>query len=423
MAISAARPTPPLVVPEKPTYSIGSAPIRYKAHAVTGEPYADQLRTLLDPLIKADDASGAEAQLLLYAPQLSVEARAEAGQRVAFAYYVLGLDLDARRVADSWRQGATGEWASQAAWISGPRLVAARRLECCFERVPAGRPARPAARAPRRRLLLGGTLRAGRRPALVGRAAAEGRRQQCRIDREFLRASRPRNARHEHEARPRTRSSDSIRRSTSLPNVQRADELARIGEPALAEKMLRHQAMIGAVSEHHALIKVAKRLDLPAAQLWLADQRPVGRPLRFRRPLSKPGLASAQRLARRPRPCLWPHRPGIGLSPHRGQPGRRSRLDAGASDHGPADGKQSRPQLHPGQPHRSPVQSGVRPELHRNDAQLARNRRASCRGSSRPTTPVRFRSRNGFRSMTRAIHCCGSSPSLIGRPATTSPRS
>jgi soluble lytic murein transglycosylase-like protein len=57
----------------------------------------------------------------------------------------------------------------------------------------------------------------------------------------------------------------------SLPNVQRAIELARIGEPARAEEMLRHQAKIGLPSEHHALIQLAKRLDLPAAQLWLAN--------------------------------------------------------------------------------------------------------------------------------------------------------
>src|SRR3954447_2288964 len=120
--------TPSLTIPEKPTYSIGSAPIRYKAKPVAGEPYADQLRALLDPLIKTNDAAGAEAQLLAYAPSLSVEARAEAAQRVAFVYYVLGLDMDARRVSDTWRQGATGEWASQAAWISG---LASWRLGDC----------------------------------------------------------------------------------------------------------------------------------------------------------------------------------------------------------------------------------------------------------------------------------------------------
>src|SRR6478672_1940423 len=119
MALTRGAVEPPLIYVERPTVNLGSAPVRYKARPVQGEPYADQLRSALDPLIKADDAAGAEALLLQYAPSLSTEARAEAGQRVAFVYYVLGLDLDARRVADTWRQGATGEWASQAAWISG----------------------------------------------------------------------------------------------------------------------------------------------------------------------------------------------------------------------------------------------------------------------------------------------------------------
>ena len=120
--------TPLLTVPEKATVNLGSAPVRYRTRPVQGEPYADQLRAVLDPLVKADDAAGAEAQLLTYAPSLSVEARAEAGQRIAFIYYVLGLDMDARRVADTWRQGATSEWAAQAAWVSG---LASWRLGDC----------------------------------------------------------------------------------------------------------------------------------------------------------------------------------------------------------------------------------------------------------------------------------------------------
>ena len=36
--------------------------------------------------------------------------------------------MDARRVSDTWRQGAVGEWASQAAWISG---LASWRLGDC----------------------------------------------------------------------------------------------------------------------------------------------------------------------------------------------------------------------------------------------------------------------------------------------------
>ena len=118
MAVRRGTLTAPIYLVPKQTFNLGSAPVRYKARPVAGEPYADQLRAALDPLIKTNDAAGAEAQLLTYAPFLSVEARAEAAQRVAFAYYVNGLDLDARRVSDTWRQGSTGEWASQAAWIS-----------------------------------------------------------------------------------------------------------------------------------------------------------------------------------------------------------------------------------------------------------------------------------------------------------------
>jgi soluble lytic murein transglycosylase len=128
MAWNRGATTMPWYVQKKLTYTLGSAPVRYRAKPVQGEAAADQLRSALDALVKLDDAAGAEAQLLTYAPLMSVEARAEAGTRVAFVYYVLGLDLDARRVADTWRPGATGEWASQAAWISA---LASWRLGDC----------------------------------------------------------------------------------------------------------------------------------------------------------------------------------------------------------------------------------------------------------------------------------------------------
>jgi soluble lytic murein transglycosylase len=270
MAYRRGATTAPLIIPEKPAYSIGSAPIRYKAKPVQGEPYADQLRATLDPLIKANDAAGAEAQLLLYAPQLSVEARAEAAQRVAFAYYCLGLDMDARRVAETWRQGATGEWASQAAWVSALaswRLGDWNAASADFQQV--------AQLAQQRELRAGGFYWAARAEQASGRP---------RSVEPLLRS-----------AASTTEASESfyglLARETlgmstgltgdpfvgtdppidSLPNVQRAIELARIGEPALAEEMLRHQAKIGLPTEHHALIQLAKRLDLPAAQLWLAN--------------------------------------------------------------------------------------------------------------------------------------------------------
>jgi soluble lytic murein transglycosylase len=267
--------SPLLVVPEKATVNLGSAPIRYRAKPVQGDPAADQLRAALDPLIKADDASGAEAQLLTYAPQMSADARAEAGQRVAFVYYVLGLDMDARRVADTWRRGATGEWASQAAWISGLaswRMGDYNAASAAFRQVPQS--------SDQRELRAAGYYWAARAEQAAGRplsvepllkaAAATPEAPESfygLLARETLGLSTV------LPGDPLTRYDPPV---AQLPNVQRATELARIGEPALAEQMLRHQALIGDPSQHHALIQVAKRLDLPAAQLWLANRGQYG---------------------------------------------------------------------------------------------------------------------------------------------------
>lgn len=270
MAVKRGALTLPPIIPERTTYSIGSAPIRYKAHPVTGEPYADQLRAALDPLIKTNDAAGAEAQLLTYGPQISIEARAEAGQRVAFAYYVNGLDMDARRVADTWRQGATGEWASQAAWISALaswRLGDWNSASASFRQV--------AQLAQQRELKAGGYYWAARAEQAAGRPAAVEP-----LLRAAVLAPESTESFYGLLARETLGVSTALAGDPfvgfdppvdTLPNVQRAKELASIGEPALAEEMLRHQAKIGLPTEHHALIQVAKQLDLPAAQLWLAN--------------------------------------------------------------------------------------------------------------------------------------------------------
>ena len=270
IAIKRGATTAPLVVAEKPVYDLASAPVRYRAHPVAGEPAADQLRAALDPLVKADDASGAEALLVTQGPTLSAEARAEAATRVAFIYYVLGLDMDARRVADTWRQGATGEWASQAAWVSGLaswRLGDYNAASTAFQQV--------ARIASQRELRSGGYYWAARAEQAAGRP---------RSVEPFLRAAA--NTAEAPESFYGLLARETLGMSTKLPqdpflgtdppveqypNVQRAIELARIGEASLADQMLVHQAKIGAPSEHHALIQLAKRLDLPAAQLWLAD--------------------------------------------------------------------------------------------------------------------------------------------------------
>jgi soluble lytic murein transglycosylase-like protein len=275
MAFRRGATTPLLVVPERPTIVLGSAPVRYKVKPVQGEPAADELRASIDPLVKADDAQGAEAQLLIYAPQLSAEARAEAGSRVAFIYYVLGLDLDARRVADTWRQGASGDWASQAAWVSALaswRMADYNAASAAFQQA--------AVTSDQRELRAGAYYWAARAEQAVGRprsvepllrrAATTPEAAECfygLLARETL-------------GMDTTLAADPFigfdPPVEQLPNVKRAIELAKIGETSLAEEMLRHQAKIGAPSEHHALIQLAKKLDLPAAQLWLANHGQPG---------------------------------------------------------------------------------------------------------------------------------------------------
>jgi soluble lytic murein transglycosylase-like protein len=275
MALNRGATTPPLVIPEKPTMVLGSAPVRYRAKPVQGEPAADALRSALDPLIKADDASAAEALLVTQGPELSAEARAEAGTRVSFIYYVLGLDMDARRVADTWRQGATGEWAAQAAWVSALaswRLGDYNTASAVFRQV--------AQYADQRELRAGGYYWAARSEQAAGRpAAVEGLLRAAATTPEAPESFYGLLAR-ETLGMPTKLGSDPFigydPPVDQYPNVQRAIELVKIGEPALAEQMLIHQAKIGAPSEHHALIQVAKRLDLPAAQLYLAKYGQYG---------------------------------------------------------------------------------------------------------------------------------------------------
>ena len=65
-------------------------------------------------------------------------------------------------------------------------------------------------------------------------------------------------------------------RIEAQPNVQRAVLLAHIGETALADQYLRFQARLENPAEHEALISVARKLDLPATQVWLANFGPPG---------------------------------------------------------------------------------------------------------------------------------------------------
>ncbi len=265
MATTRGALAPPLIVARRPVISLGAAPGRYRARPVTGEPLADSLRKQLEPYVDANDGPGAEYLVMGQAPMLSYEARAEAWQRVAWIYYVTSQDAHARRVADAGRFGAAGEWSAAAAWVSG---LASWRLGDCNAAANAFRyvSAVSAQRELRTGALYWGARseQACRRPHAVApllRAAAQSAESfYGLLARETLGA----------DTRMPNAPPVSTAAVDALPNVRRAEDLVNIGERALAEQKLRHQARIGAPISHHALVGVAKRLDLAGTQYWLA---------------------------------------------------------------------------------------------------------------------------------------------------------
>ena len=127
LALARGATAAPLIIPQRRVVNLGSAPGRCRARPVQGEPLADQLREALEPLVKANDAAAAEAQLLTSDRRF----RPKPGPRPPSASprsYVNGYDAEAQQVADTWQQGAVGDWAPQAAWVSG---LASWRLGDC----------------------------------------------------------------------------------------------------------------------------------------------------------------------------------------------------------------------------------------------------------------------------------------------------
>ena len=271
MAVARGALDPPSIRTGQSTIFLGSAPRRQRARGVTGEPLADALRAQLDPLVKADDADGAEALLLTQGSMLSGEARAEAAQRVAWIHYVLGRDADARRVADQGRIGAGGEWGGQAAWISA---LAAWRMGDC---TAAGAAFRDTSR-----------LTQDRELAAAGLYWAARSAQACRRPREIEGLLRQAAARGP-DSFYALLSRETLGMATAMAplprvpglrllptNLTRAKALAAIGERGLADELIRYQARLGGPADQRLLLDTAEDLNLPGTQYWLAHNGPAG---------------------------------------------------------------------------------------------------------------------------------------------------
>ena len=257
----------------------GSQPRRIRAQSVKGDPVAAELERQVQPLIVDDRPAEAEALLVAREAELGAEARAEFQQRIAWSYYLLGQDEAALRLSELARRGG-GEWAVQAAWVSG--LASWRRRDC---QAAADAFATVASRSGDFEMIAAGNYWAARADTMCGRPErVQARlRTAARLKETFyglLAGSalgiRAPGASGIHDYR------DAEWRSVaSRPNVKAAIALAEIGETALAEQLIRHQARLGGAADHNALLHLAADLNLASTQFWLAHNAPRGASVNF----------------------------------------------------------------------------------------------------------------------------------------------
>lgn len=264
---------PPLPVPQSLVWQ-GGQPRRTRAEATKGEAAAGELERLVQPLIVEDRPGEAEAALREREMQLSPEARTEFQQRIAWSYYLVGNDAEARRLADQARAGS-GEWALHGAWVSG---LASWRLRDC--RAAAAAFATVGGRSADVELSAAGHYWAARADMMCGRPdrVQAQLRSAARLKETFygLLAASALGIRAPGFTGLHDYRDAEWRGIAGKPNVRAVIALAEIGETALADQYVRHQARIGGAADHGALLHLAADLNLASTQFWLAHNAPRG---------------------------------------------------------------------------------------------------------------------------------------------------
>jgi soluble lytic murein transglycosylase-like protein len=251
----------------------GEQPRRARVRTTT-DPAAATLEPLVQPLIAGNRPSEAEAYLTATQDRLSPEARTEYQQRIAWSYYIVGSDSDARRLAELARSGI-GEWALQGEWVAG--LAAWRQGDCnaaaqSFSTV-AARASDPELNAAGHYWAARADMRCKRPERVQSRL-----RSAARLGETFygLLAAGALGIRQPIARQLHDYGDSEWQDIAGKPNVKAAIALNEIGERGLADQLISHQAKIGGPADHNALLHLASDLDLAGTQFWLAHNAPPG---------------------------------------------------------------------------------------------------------------------------------------------------
>ena len=249
-------------------------PRRSRADSVKGDPIAAELEALIQPLIKENQPQAAEALLTERQYALTPQALTEFRQRVAWSHYIVGAYADAKRLSDLARTGS-GDWALQAEWVAG--LASWRLCDC---EAASNSFATVASRSTDQELSAAGHYWAGRADMMCGRPErVQARlRSAARMNETFygLLSAGALGIKKPLSAALHDFSDAEWQGIASKPNVRAAIALNEIGERALADDLLKHQARIGSAADHEALLHLAADLNLAGTQLWLAHNAPSG---------------------------------------------------------------------------------------------------------------------------------------------------
>ncbi len=253
---------------------IPGSPIRSKPKIGNADLVAQEVREKIRQFIKTDNPRSAEMYLTEAGDDLTPETLTEMQQRVAWSYYIENEDKSALRMAQQAQQGA-GEWVVHADWVAG---LAAWRLDDCvtsgaaFDNV--------GQRANNKDLKVAGLYWGSRADLACGRPErVQNKLQQAATYSDsFYGLLAAHSLGIDIQTDPVVdsfagRDWKSLRKHE---NIRAAIALVEIGQETLADEVLRHQARIGAKDDHVALLKLARELNLPRTQLWLAHHAPRG---------------------------------------------------------------------------------------------------------------------------------------------------